>query len=323
MKSVLVIDKNNKYSEYDEIFLMNSGLTNWRGWLCSVGQTNLEIEKDGQIHGGNCKQKIHYGNLHTSAFTFTPTKDLTICTQSICKCFHDISIYKIKDSSYTDKKPVTQSTINEFVKVLPVENHYDFNITWVLHTKCNFSCSYCPPHLHSEKVIDKDKIDIGFTNFINTFSDRKIMLNFLGGEPTLYDELPDKIKEIKKLNSDNRILITTNGSRSFKYLRELAKYAEISFSVHLHQLSLDKLADKINNLSVFDDIQPFQVHVIYPSDSDNKLKQFLSKLTSKNYYIRVIKIRKQYEDQRKDYYNYSLKQENLINNINKYFENLN
>ena len=55
MKSVLVIDKNNKYSEYDEIFLMNSGLTNWRGWLCSVGQTNLEIEKDGQIHGGNCK----------------------------------------------------------------------------------------------------------------------------------------------------------------------------------------------------------------------------------------------------------------------------
>ena len=96
---------------------------------------------------------------------------------------------------------------------------------------------------------------------------KKIMLNFLGGEPTLYDELPNKVKEIKKLNLDNRILITTNGSRSFKYLRELAKYAEISFSVHLHQLSLDKLADKINNLSVFNDIQPFQVHIIYPSDS--------------------------------------------------------
>ena len=52
-------------------------------------------------------------------------------------------------------------------------------------------------------------------------------------------------------------------------------------------------------------------------------KQFLSKLTSKNYYIRVIKIRKLYEDQRKDYYNYSLKQEKLINRLNNYFENLN
>ena len=57
----------------------------------------------------------------------------------------------------------------------------------------------------------------------------------------------EELKEIKKLNSDNRILITTNGSRSFKYLRKLAKYAEISFSVHLHQPSLNKLIDKINN----------------------------------------------------------------------------
>ena len=191
MKSVLVIDKNNKYSEYDEIFLMNSGLTNWYGWLCSVGQTNLEIEKDGEIHGGNCKQKIHYGNLHEDNFTFTPIKNLTICNQNVCKCFHDISIYKIKDSSYINIEPITQSNIKEFVKVLPVDNKYDFNITWVLHTKCNFSCSYCPPHLHSEKIIDKNKIDIGFINFINTFSNKKIMLNFLGGEPTLYDELPN------------------------------------------------------------------------------------------------------------------------------------
>ena len=118
-------------------------------------------------------------------------------------------------------------------------------------------------------------------------------------------------------------MITTNGARSFTYLKELAKYAEISFSVHLHQPSLDKLADKINNFSLLSDIQPFQVHIIYPSDSDILLKQFLSKLIFKNYYIRVIKIRKLYKDQREDYYNYSLKQEKLINRLNNYFENLN
>ena len=321
MKSVLVIDKHNKYSEYDEIFLMNSGLTNWKGWLCSIGQINLEIEKNGNVYGGNCKQRIYYNNLYNSNFSFSPVKNLTVCNQDYCKCFHDISIYKIKDSSYINSNAITLATIKEFGKVLPTDS-YDFKITWTLHTKCNFSCSYCPPHLHSAKDINKNNIDIGFKNFLTTFYDKKIMLNFLGGEPTLYDDLPNKVKKIKNLHLENRILITTNGSRSYKYLKELAKYAEISFSVHLHQLSLNKLADKINKLSICDDIQPFQVHVLYPSDSNNILKQFLSRLISKNYYIRVIKIRKLYEDQREDYYKYSSKQNILIQKLNNNFENL-
>ena len=60
MKSIKIIDKNSNYSLVDETFLMNSTLTNWNGWLCSIGQINIEIEKNGNVYGGNCKQRIYY-----------------------------------------------------------------------------------------------------------------------------------------------------------------------------------------------------------------------------------------------------------------------
>ena len=89
MKSLKLIDENNNYSFADETFLINSNLTNWKGWLCSVGQINIEIDENGSVYGGNCRQRLYYGNLQQSNFTFIPTKNFTICNQDICKCFHD------------------------------------------------------------------------------------------------------------------------------------------------------------------------------------------------------------------------------------------
>ena len=325
MNSIKVSDNSNNYSIVDEAYLVNSNLTNWAGWLCSIGQINIDIRENGNVLGGNCPQRLKYGNLYDPNFIFNPIKNFSICTQSKCICFHDISIHKLKNKKYlTGSNLVKKSELKDLVSILPTDSDkYDYKITWLLHTKCNFLCSYCPPNLHSGKTIDINAIEIGFLNFCKIFSNNKIMLNFLGGEPTLYDDLPDKIKMIKELNSTNRILITTNGSRSFKYLKTLAKYAELSFSIHLHQLSIHKLADKINQFSKCTDIQPFQVHILYPSTSDNLLKDFLNKLDNINYYIRVIKLREMYNDSRIDYYKYSFKQNKLIQELNNYFENLN
>ena len=64
MNSIKVSDNSNNYSIVDEAYLVNSNLTNWAGWLCSIGQINIDIRENGNVLGGNCPQRLKYGNLY-------------------------------------------------------------------------------------------------------------------------------------------------------------------------------------------------------------------------------------------------------------------
>ena len=81
----------------------------------------------------------------------------------------------------------------------------------VLTGQCNLNCSYC----HNEgmekinnSIIEIDKI-VMITTALYKCGIRKFKL--MGGEPTLYKNLPELINELKKIGNDIDISMITNG----------------------------------------------------------------------------------------------------------------
>ncbi len=87
---------------------------------------------------------------------------------------------------------------------------YDEMISIVLFApKCNFRCPFC----HNIKNVVDSNYRIPFKEIIEYLKDRKNIIDAVvisGGEPTLMDDLYDKIKEIK--NIGYKIKLDTNGT---------------------------------------------------------------------------------------------------------------
>lgn len=293
---------NNHIKLVDEAYILNNNLNRWRGWSCSLGQYYLEINSAGGVKWGNCAQSIPIGNILDDNFSIKPLSNLVTCYQDECTCFADISIYKYSNNSQDSIKCVE-----------PVNKKFDFNIYFIIDTKCNFNCFYCPPKLHSksftkpfnEIIQIKDKI-------FDLIKDYKVLLNFSGGEPTLFNELPIWIQEFKSLNIDNEALVTTNGSRSLSFLKKLSNDTNLNFSIHLHQNRLDALAQKINSVSYFSKNR-VNVQIIYPPNYQRQLKIFLSHL---NYNSINTQIQKVVNLDMKTVLHYSDSENKFINTFN-------
>jgi len=108
-----------------------------------------------------------------------------------------------------------------------------FNVSWILGRFCNYSCSYCWPYAHSDKVDFKDlglyqkTIDEikrqarqnGFNEFHWSFS---------GGEPTAYKHLADLVKHLDEIESTYQsIHMTTNLSPGSKWWNIWARNTEM------------------------------------------------------------------------------------------------
>ena len=106
-----------------------------------------------------------------------------------------------------------------------------FLLTWQLTSMCNFSCDYCPDDLHDNMVGFPDYELV--LNFIKELSKKhkKVYVDLLGGETTLWPQLLDFLKEIKKL-SNVMVIIETNGSRSTRWWEEFSKL-ELDMNVHV------------------------------------------------------------------------------------------
>ncbi|HBF68107.1 MAG TPA: anaerobic ribonucleoside-triphosphate reductase activating protein [Firmicutes bacterium] len=89
---------------------------------------------------------------------------------------------------------------------------YDEMISIVLFApKCNFRCPFC----HNIKNVVDSNYRIPFNQIIEYLKDRKNVIDAVvisGGEPTLMDDLYDKIKQIK--NIGYKIKLDTNGTNS-------------------------------------------------------------------------------------------------------------
>ena len=102
----------------------------------------------------------------------------------------------------------------------------EFVINWNLGNTCNWECSYCPSYLHDGSVpwSDIEKIKTNLLKIKNRFFDKRIKIEFVGGEVTLKNDFIDLLKFCKE--QDFRTTIMTNASRTVNYWESLVEFLD-------------------------------------------------------------------------------------------------
>ena len=110
-------------------------------------------------------------------------------------------------------------------------------IEFMLGNLCNYKCSYCYPGAHEGTHLWPD-VDIIIKNISHLFDVYKLQgktkfeLYIVGGEPTLWKDLP-KFCNFLKNNYDTIIRMSTNGYRKSDWWKEHSKlFDAVEISVH-------------------------------------------------------------------------------------------
>ena len=139
-------------------------------------------------------------------------------------------------------------------------------IQWNMGNTCNYACEYCPSILHSgtrpwvELSLIKDTI----LKIQNHFPYKKIKLEFLGGETTLYKDFLNLMKFCKDNNFSN--MIFSNASRTVRFWNEVAPYLDkVLLTYHPHttkKTHFKKIIDICysNNVNLFIHLAMTDIH---------------------------------------------------------------
>ena len=131
---------------------------------------------------------------------------------------------------------------------------YPEKVACVLYTPtCNFMCPYC----HNWETLIEEKLpSLNFEDILSFLKKRVGILDGVvvsGGEPTLMDDLPEKIKTIKELGY--LVKLDTNGSNP-EMLKELIEKGLIDYVAMDIKHSFSKYYDVIQNKMInLDDIK--------------------------------------------------------------------
>jgi len=131
---------------------------------------------------------------------------------------------------------------------------YPEKVSCILYTPtCNFMCPYC----HNWQTLIEEKLPpLDFDDILDFLKKRIGVLDGVvisGGEPTLMDDLPEKVKKIKELGYF--VKLDTNGS-SPDMLRYLIESKLIDYCAMDIKHSFDKYYDVIVNRNInLDDIK--------------------------------------------------------------------
>lgn len=142
----------------------------------------------------------------------------------------------------------------------PVASYFKFNPTgafsvdWYIGKRCNFNCSYCVEYLHdytSPHVPLENMIKL--VDLLYEKHKDNILWSLTGGEPTIHPKFLDLCKYIKSKGS-KYISVTTNGTRTFEYHKELFKYVDgitLSFHFEFMKNRIDEYIDKCVKLDAW------------------------------------------------------------------------
>ncbi len=126
--------------------------------------------------------------------------------------------------------------LEKIIRVEPAESY--ISLTWMIGSRCNYNCVYCPAELHdsTSKHPDIEKLKTAWNNFYQKTQhlDLPYKLSFTGGEVTANKSFLPLIKFLTTENFNvKQIFVTTNGSASENYYRKLsALVTGITFSTH-------------------------------------------------------------------------------------------
>ena len=137
----------------------------------------------------------------------------------------------------------------KIIQVQPVPEY--FSITWMLGSRCNYDCMYCPVELHDTTSIphDLETMKQAWQNIYNASKDKNLpyKISFTGGEVTANKNFLPLVKWLREtFNEVAMILMTTNGSASKAHYLKLAEYVEsISFSTHSEFMDEEEFFAKV------------------------------------------------------------------------------
>jgi len=190
----------------------------------------------------------------------------------------------------TDKIPL---------KIINLFNPIDgstFHIKWRLHRLCNYNCSYCIQK--NCRDFGKNTISEAFEAAYNAVTDidiliknlpkriKKVKIDMIGGEPTLYDLCP-----ILERLADNRLKelnLTTNLFQSLDYWEKLINYCNsrgilLQISASYHEMQTPKVfvdkALKIVDMGLR--LENIKIKSVKTGDNED-IMQILEKLCIKN-----------------------------------------
>jgi len=105
--------------------------------------------------------------------------------------------------------------MKNYNKLIPKYNFFD--VDWLIGTICNYNCSYCAPYLHDGKYkfIDIEVAKKFLLQLKKEKQDKKLVFIISGGEPTIWNGLPEFISLAKENNIE--IQLITNGSKPIEW----------------------------------------------------------------------------------------------------------
>jgi MoaA/NifB/PqqE/SkfB family radical SAM enzyme len=112
------------------------------------------------------------------------------------------------------------------------------SLTWMIGSRCNYECVYCPSELHdmTSKHPDFEKLKKVWNDFYGKTNHLGLpyKIAFTGGEVTANKSFLPLIEYLRNSNFNiGQILVTTNGSAGLKYYQRLSGLVDaLSFSTH-------------------------------------------------------------------------------------------
>lgn len=104
------------------------------------------------------------------------------------------------------------------------DNQFDQNTLEIvirLSERCNYSCTYCNSHNNTEQFHDYTYIIDYLDRILSECSDRKIVLYFHGGEPTIVPKFKEILFFIYEKYKNVHMDIQTNTSQSLNWFKQL------------------------------------------------------------------------------------------------------
>lgn len=128
-------------------------------------------------------------------------------------------------------------------------------LTWMISTRCNYDCMYCPADWHDDSSDHPDLVTLQqvWDNFYAKTSSQQqpYKISFTGGEVTANRNFIPLIKYIRKGNFNiKQVVVTTNGSASKKYYAQLVQWVDaISFSTHSEFFNEQDFFSKVEHIN--------------------------------------------------------------------------
>lgn len=130
------------------------------------------------------------------------------------------------------------------------------HLSWMIHGQCNYRCSYCHKNNWggSSRRLEFDHAISFLERFLEHYKDRRIVVSFSGGEPTLWPHFAELVQWLHLRGIS--MGLTSNGSRGLSYFKKLAPLLSwLNLSYHPEFSNDQRFLETVIGASFFCDVR--------------------------------------------------------------------